>query len=84
MLMLISQENIGIMNHTKLNGGMIKKYNLTKLCNVRNQDDYQIVKKLGRGKYSEVFEGINAVTNEKCVIKVLKVIKFLFCKLIKH
>lgn len=24
-----------------------------------NQDDYQLVRKLGRGKYSEVFEGIN-------------------------
>lgn len=38
-----------------------------------NQDDYQLVRKLGRGKYSEVFEGINIVNNEKCVIKILKV-----------
>ncbi|KAF8566765.1 hypothetical protein P879_07177 [Paragonimus westermani] len=38
-------------------------------------DDYQIVKKLGRGKYSEVFEGINLTTNGKCVIKVLKPVK---------
>ena len=38
-----------------------------------NQDDYQIVRKLGRGKYSEVFEGINVVNNEKIVIKILKV-----------
>jgi hypothetical protein len=28
------------------------------------------VKKIGRGKYSEVFEGINVIKNEKCVIKV--------------
>ena len=42
-----------------------------------NQDDYQIVRKLGRGKYSEVFEGINTVNNEKIVIKILKVC-FLF------
>jgi len=41
------------------------------LC--RNQDDYQIVRKLGRGKYSEVFEGINVTNNEKVVIKILKV-----------
>lgn len=40
-----------------------------------NQDDYQIVRKLGRGKYSEVFEGINVTNNEKCVIKVLKPVK---------
>lgn len=38
-----------------------------------NQDDYQIVRKLGRGKYSEVFEAINITNNEKCVIKILKV-----------
>lgn len=40
----------------------------------RQQDDYQIVRKLGRGKYSEVFEAINVTNNEKCVIKILKVI----------
>jgi len=40
-----------------------------------NQDDYEVVKKVGRGKYSEVFEGINAVNNEKCVIKILKPVK---------
>jgi serine/threonine protein kinase len=38
-----------------------------------NQDDYQIVRKLGRGKYSEVFEGINITNNDKVVIKILKV-----------
>ena len=40
-----------------------------------DQDDYQIVRKIGRGKYSEVFEGVNMRTNEKCVIKVLKPVK---------
>ena len=40
-----------------------------------NQEGYQIVSKLGRGKYSEVFEGINVATNDKCVIKILKVIE---------
>ena len=37
------------------------------------QDDYQCVRKLGRGKYSEVFEAVNITSNEKCVIKILKV-----------
>lgn len=38
-----------------------------------NQDNYQLVKKLGRGKYSEVFEAVNVSSNEKCVVKILKV-----------
>lgn len=33
------------------------------------------VVRLGRGKYSEVFEGINVVNYQKCVIKVLKPVK---------
>ncbi|KAK4790312.1 hypothetical protein SAY86_017616 [Trapa natans] len=40
-----------------------------------NQDDYEVVRKVGRGKYSEVFEGINVNTNEKCIIKILKPVK---------
>ena len=43
-----------------------------------NQDDYQIVRKLGRGKYSEVFEGVNVVNNEKIVIKILKALTSIF------
>jgi serine/threonine protein kinase len=39
------------------------------------QDDYEIVRKVGRGKYSEVFEGINVNNSEKCVIKILKPVK---------
>ncbi|CAG8824039.1 620_t:CDS:2, partial [Gigaspora rosea] len=39
------------------------------------QDNYEIVRKIGRGKYSEVFEGVNIMNNEKCVIKVLKPVK---------
>ena len=39
----------------------------------RNQEDYQLVRKLGRGKYSEVFEAFNVAENKKVVIKILKV-----------
>ncbi|CAH8292407.1 unnamed protein product [Eruca vesicaria subsp. sativa] len=39
------------------------------------QDDYDVVRKVGRGKYSEVFEGINIDKNEKCLIKILKPVK---------
>ena len=36
---------------------------------------FQLVRKLGRGKYSEVFEAINVTNNEKCVVKILKPVK---------
>ncbi|KAL6521614.1 Casein kinase II subunit alpha-4, chloroplastic [Orobanche gracilis] len=39
------------------------------------QDDYEVVKKVGRGKYSEVFEGHHTINNEKCIIKILKPVK---------
>ncbi|KAF4402011.1 hypothetical protein G4B88_017523 [Cannabis sativa] len=40
-----------------------------------DQDDYEVVRKVGRGKYSEVFEGINVNSNERCIIKILKPVK---------
>jgi len=39
------------------------------------QDNYEIVQKIGRGKYSEVFEAVDITSNEKCVIKILKPVK---------
>ncbi|XP_042509275.1 casein kinase II subunit alpha-4, chloroplastic-like [Macadamia integrifolia] len=39
------------------------------------QDDYEVVRKVGRGKYSEVFEGFHCISNERCVIKILKPVK---------
>lgn len=40
-----------------------------------SQENYEIIKKLGRGKYSEVFLGIDLTKGDKCVIKVLKPVK---------
>lgn len=40
-----------------------------------NMEDYQIVAKIGRGKYSEVFEGIHVHSQSRCVIKVLKPVR---------
>ncbi|MFQ6636584.1 hypothetical protein Gotur_013503 [Gossypium turneri] len=40
-----------------------------------DQDGYEVIQKVGRGKYSEVFEGKNVNNNERCVIKILKPVK---------
>lgn len=40
-----------------------------------NPENYEIIRKIGRGKYSEAFEGINVTTSQKCVIKILKPVK---------
>lgn len=37
--------------------------------------NYEITSRLGRGKYSDVFEGIDLRSNAKCVIKVLKPVR---------
>merc|ERR1712232_1275544 len=37
-----------------------------------SQEDYEVTRKVGRGKYSEVFEGNFISTRDKCVIKILK------------
>jgi serine/threonine protein kinase len=34
-----------------------------------------VIRKIGRGKYSEVFEGYNVASNSRCVIKILKPVK---------
>eukprot|EP01127_Copromyxa_protea_P022737 TRINITY_DN8314_c0_g1_i3.p1 TRINITY_DN8314_c0_g1~~TRINITY_DN8314_c0_g1_i3.p1 ORF type:complete len:295 (+),score=32.42 TRINITY_DN8314_c0_g1_i3:190-1074(+) len=38
-------------------------------------EDYEVIQKVGRGKYSEVYEGIQVVHGSKCIIKVLKPVK---------
>eukprot|EP00455_Lapot_gusevi_P009761 TRINITY_DN1438_c0_g1_i2.p1 TRINITY_DN1438_c0_g1~~TRINITY_DN1438_c0_g1_i2.p1 ORF type:complete len:353 (-),score=79.28 TRINITY_DN1438_c0_g1_i2:144-1202(-) len=40
-----------------------------------DQDNYEVVRKIGRGKYSEVFEGVNILNDEPCVVKILKPVK---------
>lgn len=51
------------------------------------QDDYEFSAKLGRGRYSEVYKGVNLLNNESCVIKILKPGKesfFFLCSLVKR
>ena len=38
-------------------------------------DAYEVVRRLGRGKYSEVFEGVDCINGRPCVVKILKPIK---------
>lgn len=40
-----------------------------------DQDDYEVIRKIGRGKYSEVFSGVNSNNGNKCVVKILKPVK---------
>lgn len=40
-----------------------------------NKEDYELIRRIGRGKYSEVFEALNVKNNKQCVIKLLKPIK---------
>eukprot|EP00123_Amoebidium_parasiticum_P019925 comp37108_c0_seq1/m.47338 comp37108_c0_seq1/g.47338 ORF comp37108_c0_seq1/g.47338 comp37108_c0_seq1/m.47338 type:complete len:425 (-) comp37108_c0_seq1:399-1673(-) len=39
------------------------------------REKYQIVQRLGRGKYSEVFQGVDVANSRDCVIKILKPVK---------
>ncbi|GAA5999834.1 hypothetical protein JCM5350_004678, partial [Sporobolomyces pararoseus] len=39
------------------------------------QDQYEVIRKIGRGKYSEVFEGYDTINKKLVVVKVLKPIK---------
>ncbi|KAF9964410.1 Casein kinase II subunit alpha' [Mortierella alpina] len=39
------------------------------------QEKYEIIRKVGRGKYSEAFEGIDITCNERRCLKILKPIK---------
>ena len=45
------------------------------VVNWGDQEDYEVVRKIGRGKYSEVFDGYNVVNKQRCVIKILKPVK---------
>jgi len=40
-----------------------------------DQDIYEVNRKIGRGKYSEVFAGTNLNNSSKCVVKILKPVK---------
>ena len=43
---------------------------LNQLAVCSSQDNYEVIRKVGRGKYSEVFEGVHTGKEERCVVKV--------------
>jgi serine/threonine protein kinase len=49
------------------------KYTLSN--NFRNPDDYEVLRKIGVGKYSEVFAAVHTNSNRIACIKVLKPVK---------
>ena len=54
-----------------------KDYSYYQQLNIKwgKQENYLVVHKLGRGKYSEVFEGFSLANNQKCVVKILKPVR---------
>jgi len=44
------------------------------VINYGDQEDYEVIRKIGRGKYSEVFAGMNVVNNSKCMYFHLKAV----------
>ncbi len=75
-LMKPDPENTGIMKTWVSSGGtFLSSCHVFCLGCCSEQDNYEVVRKIGRGKYSEVFEGVNVANNTKCVIKILKPVK---------
>jgi casein kinase II subunit alpha len=40
-----------------------------------DQDKYDVLQQLGKGKYGEVFEAINVTNGDRCVVKIMKPVK---------
>lgn len=47
------------------------------VCNIDwgSQDKYEVLQQLGKGKYGEVFEGVNIESNKRCVVKIMRPVK---------
>jgi serine/threonine protein kinase len=63
-----SPRSIGIMTILRMNGEYI-------IVIFKDSDQYEVIRKIGRGKYSDVYEGIKYPQGSRVVIKVLKPVK---------
>lgn len=47
------------------------------VCDIQwgDQSKYEVMQQLGKGKYGEVFEGVDTQTNSRCVIKIMRPVK---------
>lgn len=47
------------------------------VCNIDwgNQEKYEVLQQLGKGKYGEVFEGVNLDDGQRCVVKIMRPVK---------
>jgi len=47
------------------------------VCNIDwgNQDKYEVLQQLGKGKYGEVFEGLSVDSGQRCVVKIMRPVK---------
>ncbi len=40
-----------------------------------NEDNYELIRMIGKGRYGEVFEAFDVTNNKRCALKVLKPIR---------
>jgi casein kinase II subunit alpha len=47
------------------------------VCSIEwgNQEKYEVLQQLGKGKYGEVFEGVNLEDGGRCVVKIMRPVK---------
>ncbi|KAJ3452267.1 casein kinase ii subunit alpha-3 [Anaeramoeba flamelloides] len=63
--------------YSKVNSKRKKEYSDYENIEIKwgHQENYTLIQKIGRGRYSDVFLGKNLINNKKCVVKILKPVR---------